>query len=124
ALAAGTWVICDRFTDTSRAYQGYGRGLDLTLIDTLAEWVQRGLEPDLTLLLDAPVDVGMARAGARSAADRLESEQATFYARVREGYLNLAAAHASRFRVIDAGRSLSEVQAALVAELAVLLDDN
>jgi dTMP kinase len=65
ALAAGQWVVCDRFTDASRAYQGNGRGLDMMRINTLAAWIQNGLEPDLTLLLDAPAEVGLQRAAAR-----------------------------------------------------------
>jgi dTMP kinase len=111
ALAAGQWVVCDRFTDASRAYQGNGRGLDMIRIDTLAAWVQNGLEPDLTLLLDAPAEVGLQRAAARGSADRLESEQQSFYQRVRAGYLELAAAHPQRFRVVDASVSLAEVRA-------------
>lgn len=113
ALARGDWVICDRFTDASRAYQGFGRGLDLAMINTLAEWVHDGLDPDLTILLDAPADVGLTRAGARSSADRLESEKASFYARVRDGYLELAAAEPGRFCVVDASKGLDEVQVAI-----------
>jgi dTMP kinase len=113
ALAAGQWVVCDRFTDASRAYQGNGRGLDMMRINTLAAWIQNGLEPDLTLLLDAPAEVGLQRAAARGSADRLESEQLSFYQRVREGYLELAATHPQRFRVIDASVSLAEVRAAV-----------
>lgn len=111
ALERGTWVICDRFTDASRAYQGSGRGLDLSMIDRLADWVQGGLEPDLTLLLDAPASIGMARVGERGRTDRLESEQSSFYARVRQGYLDLARANPSRFHVVDATRPIDEVQA-------------
>jgi dTMP kinase len=113
ALERGEWVICDRFTDASRAYQGSGRGLDLARINTLAEWVHDGLDPDLTILLDAPADIGLTRAGARSSADRLESEQASFYGRVRKGYLEIAAAEPERFFVVDASQSLEDVQAAI-----------
>jgi dTMP kinase len=115
ALEAGTWVICDRFTDTTRAYQGSGRGFDRAMIDTLATWVHGDVQPDLTLLLDAPQHVGMRRAGQRSDADRLETEQASFHVRVRDGYLAQAAAEAERFAVIDASRPLAAVQADIAA---------
>lgn len=120
ALTAGEWVVCDRFTDASRAYQGCGRGLDRSRIETLAEWVHGDLQPDLTILLDAPADVGMSRAEKRGAADRLETEQASFYRRVRDGYLALAEAEPERFAVIDASRSLAEVQQQIVAAIARL----
>jgi len=110
ALKRGTWVLCDRFSDASRAYQGAGRGLDLARIETLADWVHGDLNPDLTILLDAPEDVGMGRAAKRGAADRLESEKLSFYARVRAHYLALAAAEPERFVVVDATRSLGDVQ--------------
>ena len=115
AIEAGKWVICDRFTDASRAYQGAGRGQDRDRIDALAAWVQDGLEPDVTLLLDAPASVGMSRARRRGAADRLESEELSFYERVRQAYLELADAHPERFVVIDASGDLGAVQAAIVA---------
>ena len=111
ALEAGTWVVCDRFTDTTRAYQGGGRGLDRARIETLAEWVHGDLQPDLTVLLDAPPDVGMGRAEKRGDADRLETERAEFHGRVREAYLRQAAAEPRRFAVIDAGQPLSRVRA-------------
>ncbi|MDH4108845.1 MAG: dTMP kinase [Gammaproteobacteria bacterium] len=117
ALAEGRWVVCDRFTDASRAYQGYGRRLGLERINTLAEWVHDGIDPDLTILLDAPAAVGMGRAEKRGAADRLESEQASFYERVREGYLSLARAEPERFAVIDASGPLAEVQAGIRSAL-------
>jgi dTMP kinase len=123
ALRAGTWVVCDRFTDASRAYQGAGRGLDMVKINTLADWVQEDLRPDLTLLLDAPAEVGMQRAEQRGAADRLESEQGDFYRRVREGYLALAAAEPERFRIVDAGQPLQAVQAEIERLLNTLLAD-
>ncbi|NOX70040.1 MAG: dTMP kinase [Gammaproteobacteria bacterium] len=123
ALAAGKWVVCDRFTDASRAYQGNGRGLDMQRINTLAQWVQEGLEPDVTLLLDAPAAIGMGRAEQRGATDRLESEQISFYERVRDGYLSLARAEPARFEVIDASQSLAAVKADIGQVLARLLDD-
>lgn len=123
ALEAGKWVVCDRFTDASRAYQGDGRGLDMERINTLAGWVQEGLEPDVTLLLDAPADIGMGRAARRGASDRLESEEISFYERVREGYLALARAEPERFAIIDASQSLADVKADIRAVLRRLLDD-
>jgi dTMP kinase len=111
ALEAGTWVVCDRFTDTTRAYQGSGRGADSARIESLAEWVHGDVQPALTVLLDAPPAVGMKRAVARGKADRLETEQAAFHLRVREGYLRQAAAEPERFAVIDASQPLDRVQA-------------
>lgn len=110
ALDAGRWVVCDRFTDASRAYQGSGRGLDLQRIEQLADWVQEGIEPDLTILLDAPAEIGMRRAQARGRGDRLDNEDLAFYRRVRNGYLTLADTYPGRFVVIDASRSIAEVQ--------------
>ena len=110
AIDAGTWVLCDRFTDASRAYQGAGRGQGIDRVNTLAEWVHGDLNPDLTILLDAPAEVGMRRAKNRGATDRLESEQMSFYTRVREQYLALAKGEPERFAVIDASQSLADVQ--------------
>jgi len=118
AIEAGKWVVCDRFTDASRAYQGSGRGLDLDRIERLAEWVQEGLEPDMTLLLDAPAEVGMGRAAARGDADRMDSEELAFYRRVRSGYLTLAEKHSQRFVVVDASQSLDLVQQSIAEKLA------
>ena len=123
ALAAGQWVICDRFTDASRAYQGAGRGLVGERIETLADWVHDGLQPDMTLLLDAPANVGMGRAQRRGAADRLESEQQSFYERVREAYLSLASAEPGRFEIVDASRDLPAVQADIGEIIDRLLSD-
>src|SRR5690606_16217098 len=122
ALARGAWVVCDRFTDTTRAYQGSGRGLDSGLIEQLAACVHPGLEPDLTLLLDAPTEVGSGRAERRGAADRMENEAAAFHARVREGYRALAARYPERIRVIDATQPLADVQAAIARAVAPLLN--
>ncbi len=123
ALAAGYWVLCDRFTDASFAYQGGGRGIAEERIAALAEWVQQGLQPDLTLLLDLPVEQGMARAGKRGALDRFEQEEMAFFERVRAAYLGLAEAHPDRFRVIDASPELSAVQAQIDRVLDVLLEE-
>src|SRR5262245_11343892 len=106
ALVRGAWVVCDRFTDASYAYQGHGRGVDAEHIAALERFVQGDLRPDLTLLLDAPVDVGGARASARNAAagssDRFEQEQRAFFERVRAGYLERARSEPRRIAVIDA----------------------
>ncbi|HZD51935.1 MAG TPA: dTMP kinase [Woeseiaceae bacterium] len=111
ALARGTWVVCDRFTDTTRAYQGSARGLDRDLIERLAEQVHPGIEPDLTLLLDAPADVGQGRARQRGGADRLEAERAAFHQRVRDAYLAQARQEPQRIELIDATQPLARVQA-------------
>jgi dTMP kinase len=111
ALSAGSWVVCDRFTDSSRAYQGGGRGLPMAEIDRLADWVHGDLWPGATILLDAGVDTGLARAGRRSEPDRFESERAEFFGRVRETYLELARAEPGRFMVVDAGKDLDAVKA-------------
>jgi dTMP kinase len=123
ALEDGTWVVCDRFTDTTRAYQGAGRGMDRDRIETLAAWVHADLTPDLTLLLDAPDTVGLGRAGRRGVADRLEAEARAFHEKARAGYLALARAEPARFAVIDASRSLSAVQADVERAIQPLLDD-
>lgn len=120
ALAAGTWVVSDRFTDASRAYQGGGRGIPLTRIEQLADWVHADLRPDRTILLDAPVEVGLARAARRGDRDRIETERADFFARVRETYLELARREPRRFVVIDATGDLATIRreiASIVAEL-------
>ncbi len=114
ALDKGQWVLCDRFTDATYAYQGGGRGMDSGRISVLEEWTQRGLRPDLTILLDVDPEVGLARAAGRGrAADRFEQERLEFFERVRARYLDLAAAEPERFRVVDAGRPLPQVQADL-----------
>ena len=123
ALAQGRWVVCDRFTDATYAYQGGGRGLDTARIAALEQWVQGELRPDLTLLLDAPTDVGMARASQRNhPADRFEREQADFFKRVRAHYLQRAQADESRYRVIDASQPLAQVKTAIEQVLAAFLE--
>jgi len=111
ALEAGQWVISDRFTDSSRAYQGGGRGLPMETIDSLADWVHADTWPDVTILLDAPVAVGMSRANSRGEPDRIEREKHDFFQRVRDCYLDIARREPERFVVLDATRSLSEVRA-------------
>jgi dTMP kinase len=123
SLQQGKWVVCDRFTDASRAYQGSGRGLDLDRIERLAEWVQEGVEPDMTLLLDAPAEIGMERAAARGNGDRMDNEELAFYQRVRAGYLTLADMHPERFAVVDASRPLADVQVSIEAELETLFEN-
>ena len=124
SLQQGKWVVCDRFTDASRAYQGSGRGLDLDRIERLAEWVQEGVEPDMTLLLDAPAEIGMERAAARGEGDRMDNEELAFYQRVRAGYLTLADMHPDRFAVVDASRPLADVQVSIEAELEAIFSKN
>jgi dTMP kinase len=122
ALAAGKWVLCDRFTDATYAYQGGGRGIAAERIAALETWVQGDLRPDLTLLLDAPVAVGMGRAGRRAAnADRFEREQTAFFEQVRHTYLELAKRCAKRYRIIDASQTLNAVQDQLRRELDTFL---
>ena len=121
ALAAGKWVVCDRFTDATFAYQGGGRGADIRLLDALETGVQRGLEPDLTLLLDAPLEIGRGRIAARTP-DHFEREQAPFFERVRRAYLERAQRDPKRIRVVDAAGALEQVQAAIIQELDTLLE--
>jgi dTMP kinase len=111
ALARGDWVLCDRFTDATWAYQGGGRGLPRENIETLETLVHGDLQPDLTLLLDLPAEQGLRRASKRSQADRFEQESIEFFQRVRQAYLQRAAAAPGRFSVIDASRALEEVWA-------------
>jgi len=118
ALAAGRWVLCDRFTDASFAYQGGGRGVDRDALRWLEEWIHGDLQPDLTLLLDVDPEVGLERATRNRAADRFERQSAAFYARIREAYLDRARRHPGRIRVIDAGRPQAEVERDLLAVLS------
>jgi dTMP kinase len=124
ALERGQWVLCDRFTDATFAYQGGGRGMSYSCIEQLQQMVQGELRPDVTLILDLPVDVGMQRARERADLDRFELEQLGFFSRVRETYLELASASPGRYRVIDASASLERVQAAISCELDRFLRDH
>jgi dTMP kinase len=110
ALQQGRWVLSDRFTDATYAYQGGGRGMDMQTIAWLESSVQGDLRPDLTLLLDAPLDIGMSRAQQRGKLDRFESEQRDFFERVRQAYLKRAGQDQQRYKIIDAGLRLNEVQ--------------
>lgn len=119
ALQRGAWVLCDRFTDATFAYQGGGRGMDWAHIEQLERWVQQGRSPDLTILLDAPVAVGAARAQQRNAmrgvTDRFEREDMQFFERVRAAYLERARIAPQRFVVIDASADVDSVGAAIIA---------
>jgi len=115
ALGRGETVLCDRFTDATWAYQGGGRQMPAALIAGLEEMVHGDLQPDLTLLLDLPVELGLERASRRSEADRFEQESLRFFERVRQAYLDRAAAKASRFAVIDASGDVEQVWAQIEA---------
>jgi dTMP kinase len=117
ALAAGKWVVCDRFTDATFAYQGYGRGLSLEKIEQLQAMVQGTLRPDLTIILDLDPSVGMERASNRGELDRIEQEQQSFFHRVRQGYLEIAKAEPERCLVIDASKPLEQVKLDLLKAL-------
>ena len=122
ALAAGHWVLCDRFTDATYAYQGGGRGLPLERIAILENWAQGELRPDLTLLFDLPVAVGLARAERRGAADRFEREEMAFFERVRAVYLERASRSPNRYRIVNADRPVEAVRAEVAAILAGWLE--
>jgi dTMP kinase len=109
ALARGAWVLCDRFTDATFAYQGGGRGFDLNVLGTLEHWVQAGRQPDLTLLFDLPPAVAAARLSAARQPDRFEAQDQAFFERVRATYLARRAAQPERFVLIDAARSPADV---------------
>ena len=122
ALARGDWVVCDRFTDATYAYQGGGRGLDPVRIGLLETFVQGDLRPDLTLVFDLPVDLGLARAGRRSAPDRFEGETLRFFEGARATYLARARAEPARMRLIDASAPLEAVTQAVVAVIRAFAD--
>jgi dTMP kinase len=110
ALEAGKLVLCDRFTDTSYAYQGAGRGIDKAKIAALQHIVQGDLTPDLTILLDAPIDIGLERIKVRKKTDRFESETKNFFIKARAAYLDMAKAEPNRFRIVDATQSIEALQ--------------
>jgi dTMP kinase len=122
ALERGEWVVCDRFTDATRAYQGAGSGVDRRFIESLASGVHGDLSPDLTLLLDLPVSKGLERARSRaSGTDRFEAEAEAFFERVRDEYLDIARREPGRVRVIDASQPLGHVEREVRAAVATLL---
>ncbi|WP_296271306.1 dTMP kinase [Pseudomonas sp. UBA6323] len=122
ALARGSVVLCDRFTDATYAYQGGGRGLSIERIAQLEQFVQAELRPDLTLIFDLPVEIGLARAAARGRLDRFEQEGRGFFEAVRQAYLQRVAQAPQRYRVLDAGQTLAQVQADIDALLPSLLE--
>lgn len=115
ALDAGRWVLCDRFTDATYAYQGAGRRIPLQHIAALEDWIQEGLQPDLTILFDLPVEVARARSSGARNPDRFESEQLEFFVRVRDAYLDRARASSGRFAIIDASRTMADVESQIAA---------
>jgi dTMP kinase len=121
AINHGKWVVCDRFTDATYAYQGGGRGIDTDRIAVLENWVQGGLRPDMTIILDLSVEVGLSRANNRSEPDRFEQEDVDFFNRVRNAYLQRASASPDRYAVIDAEPELETVQQNLLKILEKLV---
>lgn len=121
ALEAGKWVLCDRFTDSTYAYQGGGRGIAMSRIAQLEQWVQGDRRPDMTFILDLPIDIGLERAGKRSAPDRFELEKHDFFNKVRDTFLSRAADNPSRYSIIDASPSLNEVQDSIQSVLETMV---
>lgn len=123
-LARGNWVLCDRFTDATYAYQGAGREMGSELIAQLETMVQGSMRPDLTLILDVPVELGLERAGKRSEPDRFELEKNDFFNRVRQAYLRMAENNPQRYKIIDASLPLDDVQQQIADNLSRFLQDN
>lgn len=121
ALARGSWVISDRFSDASFAYQGGGRGVPITKLEQLEQWTHGDLQPDLTLLFDIPVEVARQRLSNNQSLDRFEQEQADFFEKVRRAYLDRQAKYPQRYALIDAAQSMDEVKAALNTTIGQLL---
>lgn len=122
ALEQGNWVLCDRFVDATFAYQGGGRGVEYQRIKTLADWTLQGLMPDLTLLFDLPVEVGLQRVKQRQqATDRFEQEQKAFFEKIRESYLHSAIAEPERLKVVDSNLPIASIQQQLIQLLAPLM---
>ena len=121
ALESGDWVLSDRFTDATFAYQGGGRGIEAARIAILEEWVQGRLRPDMTLLLDVPVETGMTRIAERGKPDRFEREDRQFFQRIRDSYLQRAAAEPQRIRLIDARAPVQQVSREALAAVSALL---
>jgi dTMP kinase len=120
ALEAGIWVVSDRFTDASFAYQGGGRGLDYARLAVLEDWLQGGFQPDLTLLFDVPVEVARQRLMKNSSLDRFEHEEAAFFNRVRLAYLDRAKRYQDRFSIIDSSLPLEEIEKMLEAVISTI----
>ena len=123
ALDHGRWVLCDRFTDATYAYQGGGRGLPLEIIASLEDLIQSGLRPDLTILLDTPVEIGLQRIRERGGTDRFESQRLEFFQRAREVYLSRAQQEPERCVVVDASRPLAQVQDDLAKVIELYLSN-
>ena len=121
AIAEGAWVVCDRFTDATFAYQGGGRGIDRGRIGALEAWVQCDFRPDLVFVLDLPVDLGLERIAARGDKDRFEREDLAFFDRVREDYLDRAAGDPERYCVVDASQTVKQVQTQIRRRLQRLI---
>lgn len=121
ALEEGNIVLCDRFVDASYAYQGYGRGIDLGIIETLNRLVTKGVRPNLTILLDCPADVGLARKSADGHLDRFEKEELSFHQKIRNAYLELAEDDPKRYVVLNAGKDLAKAQAIIQEKVEKLL---
>ena len=121
AIEKGQWILCDRFTDATYAYQGFGRGLSLDNIEQLENLVQGSVRPDMTFLLDIDVKQGLARAAERAELDRFENERIDFFEKVRAGYLKRATQHPQRYSVIDAGQALDAVQRDIADAVGELL---
>lgn len=121
ALAQGSWVLCDRFTDATYAYQGGGRNMKISTIEWLENMVQGHLRPDLTLLLDAPVEIGIERAQKRAALDRFEAEKLSFFEHVRRAYLLQLELYPERIKLIKANQPLADVQRAIADAMRLLL---
>jgi dTMP kinase len=119
ALTQGRWLVSDRFIDASYAYQGGGRGIAYDRIEVLDHWVLNGLKPDRVIILDAPIELALSRTRHRKVKDRIEQEQADFFARVREAYLQRAHIEPTRYRIVDASKSLASVQ----EHLRTILDE-
>jgi dTMP kinase len=120
-LAKGNWVLCDRFTDATYAYQGAGREMGDELIKSLETMIQGTMRPDLTLVLDVPVELGLERAGNRSEPDRFEREKTDFFNRVRQAYLSMATSNPQRYKIIDASQNLEHVQLQIEVALSSFL---
>ena len=120
ALEKGDWVLSDRFTDASYAYQGGGRGLDIERIERLEHWVLKGFTPDMTLLLDIPVDLGMSRVESRGEKDRIELEDLDFFERVRQAYIDRSEKYPQRIKLIDSSKSREHTSAQIEKILEIL----